>query len=539
MVFRSPYPDVRIPEQPFSDFVFQDARLWPDAPAFIDGPSGRTLTFAEAAHGARRVAAAFAARGFKQGDVLAISSPNVPEYGVAFHGAIMAGGAVTTVNPLYTADELAFQLNDSGARYVLTTPTFLDKAREAVAKANVRELFVFGEAVGATPFAELLESEGPPPKISISLRDEVAALPYSSGTLGRPKGVMLTHYNLTALIEQISAVLPQRRGHRVLGVLPFFHIFGLQVLLNHSLRHGVTCVTMPRFELASFLQYIQDYRITHLFLVPPLVVALAKQPLVDQYDLSSVEYILSGAAPLDGVVQRAVEARLGATVVQGYGMTETSLAIALGPQNTPQTKSGAAGRIIPNLEARVIDPITGAELGPNERGELLVRGPNIMRGYHNNPDATRSTIDPECWLHTGDIGYVDADRYVFVVDRLKELIKYKGMQVAPAELEGVLLTHPAVADAAVIGIPDEEAGEAPKAFVVLKEQIEPDALMNYVAGRVAPHKKIRHVEVVDSIPKTPSGKVLRRVLQERERAINASESRAGVRRNRISHAPRQ
>jgi acyl-CoA synthetase (AMP-forming)/AMP-acid ligase II len=526
MRFHSPYPDVTIPEQPCSDYVFEHVSQWADTPAFIDGPSGRTLTFAEVAHAARRVASSMAARGLRKGDVFAIYSPNLPEYAVAVHGILMCGGVVTTANPLYTAHELAMQLQDAGATYLCTTPPFLDKAKEAAAKAKVREIFVFGEAAGATPFTELLQGDGQLPEVSIHPRDDVAVLPYSSGTAGRPKGVMLTHDNLTALLQQIAPLLPDRTGDRLLGVLPFFHIFGLQVLLNHALRHGITCVTMPRFDLESFLRYIQGNRITHLYLVPPLVLALAKHPLVDAYDLSSLRYILAGAAPLDAAVQQAVAARLQVPVVQGYGMTETSLAISVTPPNPIHVKLGTVGVLLPNMEGTVVDPISGAELGPHERGELLVRGPNMMCGYLNNPDATRETIDPEGWLHTGDIGYVDDEGYLFVVDRLKELIKYKGMQVAPAELEGVLLTHPAIVDAAVIGVPDAEAGEVPKAFVVLKAPVTADALMSYVAGQVAPHKRIRQVEVVDAIPKTASGKILRRVLVARDQAQRVGQTMA-------------
>jgi acyl-CoA synthetase (AMP-forming)/AMP-acid ligase II len=444
--------------------------------------------------------------------------PNLPEYAVAVHGVLLLGGVVTTANPLYTADELAYQLNDAEATYLLTVPTFLDKAREAAASTRVREIFTIGEAAGATPFSALYRASGPLPEVRISPREDVAILPYSSGTVGKPKGVELTHFNLTALLQQIAPLIPDRTDQRVLGFLPFFHIFGLQVLLNNTLRNGITCVTMPRFDFELFLRFIQDYRITHLYLVPPIALALAKQALVDHYDLSSLRYILSGAAPLDAAIQQAVAARLHVPVVQGYGMTETSLAIALVPPASASVKAGAAGVLIPNLEAKVVDPLTGIELGVHEPGELLVRGPNVMRGYLKNPDATAMTIEPDSWLHTGDIVYFDEAGYVFVVDRLKELIKYKGLQVAPAEIEGVLLTHPAIADAAVIGIPDEEAGEVPKAFVVLKDAVTPEAVMQYVAGKVAPHKRIRQVEIVDAIPKSASGKILRRVLVEREEA---------------------
>jgi acyl-CoA synthetase (AMP-forming)/AMP-acid ligase II len=517
-MFRSPYPDVIIPEGPFSDYVFEHVSQWGDAPAFIDGPSGRTLTFAEVAGGARRVAASLAERGLRKGDVFAMYCPNLPEYALAVHGVMRLGGVVTTANPLYTADELAYQLDDADATYLLTVPAFLDKAKEAAARTGVREIFVIGEAPGATPFSELLQGNGPLPEVHINPRQDAAILPYSSGTVGRPKGVVLTHYNLTALLQQIALLIPDRASHRVLGFLPFFHIFGLQVLMNNTLRNGITCVTMPRFELELFLRFIQDYRITHLYLVPPVVLALAKHPLVDQYDLSSVRYILSGAAPLDGAIQQAVAARLHVPVVQGYGMTETSLAISITPPDAAGVKAGAAGVLLPNLEGKVVDPLTGAEVGTQERGELLVRGPNIMQGYLKSPEATRITIEPDGWLHTGDIVYVDEEGYIFVVDRLKELIKYKGMQVAPAEIEGVLLTHPAIADAAVIGIPDEEAGEVPKAFVVLRAAVTPEAIMQYVAARVAPHKRVRQLEVMEAIPKSASGKILRRVLVEREQA---------------------
>ena len=320
-MFHSPYPNVIIPEQSFSDYVFEHVFQWGNAPAFIDGPSGRTLTFTEVADGACQVASSLAERGLHKGDVFAMYCPNLPEYAVAVHGVVMLRGVVTTANPLYTAAELAYQLNDAEATYVLTVPTFLDKAREAAAKTRVREIFVIGEAPGATPFSVLLRGSGHLPEVtSTRVRMSLSCPTQRHGR--KTQGVVLTHYNLTALLQQIAPLLPDRADDRVLGLLPFFHIFGLQVLMNDTLRHGTTCVTMPRFDLELFLRYIQDYRITHLHLVPPIVLALAKQPLVDQYDLSSLRYILSGAAPLDGAIQQAVAARLHVPVVQGYGMTE-------------------------------------------------------------------------------------------------------------------------------------------------------------------------------------------------------------------------
>ena len=525
MIFRSPHADVAIPDVSYSSFILRHARERADQPVLIDGPSGRTLTIGQVAAGARRVAAGFARRGLAKGDVVAIYSPNLPEYALAFHGPITIGAIVTTANPLYTPDELRFQLNDTGAKYLVTIPLFLDKAREAARGTSVREIFVFGEAPPetnvATPFAALLANDGDAPAVSIDPDNDLAALPYSSGTSGRPKGVMLTHRNLVAVTCQVEAQANIDETWRTLGILPFFHIYGQAVLMNFPLYLGGLCVTMPRFDLAECLKLVQQYRLTHLYLVPPIVLALARHPLVDQFDLSSVKLIGSGAAPLDENLQRACADRLKCLVTQGYGMTETSLACHTTPQDPARVRSGSVGLTLTNMESKIIDVVTGAALPAGERGEICVRGPNVMRGYWNDPEATASTIDAEGWLHTGDVGYADADGYFYVVDRVKELIKYKGMQVAPAELEGLLLSHPAVADAAVIPSPDEEAGEVPKAFVVLRAPIAPAELMDWVAGCVAPHKKIRRMAVVDAIPKSASGKILRRVLVEQERASRA------------------
>lgn len=518
MIFHSQYPEVTIPEVPFSDFVLQNVAQWHDLPAFIDGPSGRALTFGQVADGVRRVTSSLAKRGLRKGEVFAICCPNVPEYAVAFHAVARLGGVVTPMNPLYTPAEIAFQLHDTGAKYVLTVPPFIEKVAAAVSHSQVEEIFVLGEAVGATPLAALMQDDNTPPTVPIDVRKDLVVLPYSSGTAGRPKGVMLTHYNMVAILRQVEPALRIRPGDRSLGVLPFFHIFGLNVLLNGTLYRGSLCVTMPRFDLVQFLELVQRHRITHLAIVPPIVLGLAKAPVVADYDLSSLRYILSGAAPLDGAVQKAFSERLQKPVVQGYGMTETSLAIATMPEDELEhAKVGAAGKLIPNMTAKVLDTMNGAELDANAVGEICVRGPNIMQGYLNDPEATRRTIDTAGWLHTGDLGYVDDQGYFFVVDRVKELIKYKGFQVAPAELEGVLLTHPAIADAAVIPSPDAEAGEIPKAFVVLKGSCTPDEIMAFVAERVAPHKKVRQVAIVETIPKSPSGKILRRVLVELER----------------------
>ncbi|MFN8483556.1 MAG: 4-coumarate--CoA ligase family protein [Anaerolineae bacterium] len=527
MLYRSPIPDVDIPVMPLTDFVFRDVAQRADKPAMIDAPTGRTYTYAQLFGAAQRLAAGLAARGFKKGDVFGVYLPNLPEYAIVFHGVALAGGVLTTVNPLYTAHELAMQMRDSGAKYLLTIPLFLDNAKKAAAESGLEEVFVLGEAEGATPFMALLQNTAPVPQVAIDPKNDLVVLPYSSGTTGLPKGVMLSHYNLVANLMQIEGMtvgeVQFNGSDTMLGLLPFYHIYGMVCIMNTGLALGATVVTMPRFDMEPFLQTIQNYKITWANLVPPLVLALAKHPLVDKYDLSSLKSISSGAAPLGKEVEQAVEARLGCLATQGYGLTETSPVTHFEPRLPNRDKPGSIGILIPNTAAQIVDLASGEALGPGAQGELWIRGPQVMQGYHHNPEATARTVDADGWLHTGDVAVADADGYFWILDRIKELIKYKGLQVAPAELEAVLVSHPAVADAAVIGRPDPEAGEIPKAFVVRKAPVEADELMAFVAERVAPHKKIRFVEFVDVLPRTASGKILRRDLLEQERARMGAE----------------
>jgi len=517
MIFRGPYPDVAIPEVSLTDFIFSSIAEHKDKRALIDGPTGRTLTYAEFADATRRVAASLAKRGFRKGDVLGLFSPNCPEYAVAFHAVAMLGGITTPLNPLYTGEEAAFQLKDAGAKYLVTAPIIIQKALDAAARANIEEVYVFGEAEKAMPFAALLESDGDVPAVEIDPRNDLVALPYSSGTTGLPKGVMLTHYNLVANMCQMDGLDYFHSHDTLLCVLPLFHIYGLVVVLNMGLHLGATIVIMPRFDLEQFLSQIQEYRVTLSHIVPPIVLKLAKEPVVDNYDLSSLRMIFSGAAPLGSDLSLECMKRIGCGIRQGYGMTETSPVTHSSPADPAKMRHGSVGTAAPNTECKLIDPATGEELGANQEGEVCVRGPQNMKGYLNNLEATLRTIDADGWLHTGDIGYADEEGHFFIVDRVKELIKYKGFQVAPAELEAIILTHPAVADAAVIPCGDDEAGEVPKAFVVLKGEASSVDLMEFVAARVAPHKKIREIEFIDQIPKSLSGKILRRVLVERQR----------------------
>jgi len=370
--------------------------------------------------------------------------------------------------------------------------------------------------IGEQSFDDLLASEAEPPTVTIDPAEDVVVLPYSSGTTGVCKGVMLTHRNLVANICQLGAHLGADEKTVALGVLPFFHIYGLVVVLNNTLREGGTVVTMPRFDLEGMLTAIEQHRITHAFVVPPIVLALAKQAAVEEHDLSVLHFVMSGAAPLGADLEQECIDRLGVTFRQGYGLTETSPVTHMVPHVPGFERLGSVGPPVPNSEVKIVDPLTGDEAAPGERGEVWVRGPHVMKGYLANEVATAMTVDSDGWLHTGDIGLADAEGYLTVVDRMKELIKVKGYQVAPAQLEAVLLQHPAIADAAVIGVPDEEAGELPKAFVVLREPgTSAEAIIADTARQLAPHQRIRRLEFVDAIPKSPSGKILRRELRAR------------------------
>jgi 4-coumarate--CoA ligase len=439
---------------------------------------------------------------------------------VVFHGAALAGGAITTINPAYGESEVHHQLADCGARMLVTTAPLVDAAVRACAGTAVTGIYVIGELEaaggpdGALPVRPLDELLGTPATQAPIEPDDVVALPYSSGTTGLPKGVMLTHRNLVANVAQTLGAIPAEPDDVVIAVLPFFHIYGMQCMMNCGLRSGGTVITLPRFDLEQFLRVHQDFRVTRSFVAPPIVLALARHPMVDKFDLSHVRLMNSGAAPLKAELAIEASKRLGCEVVQGYGMTELSPVSHLTPAGW--FRPGSVGVTAPNTETLIVDPVNGGDLGTDQEGEVWVRGPQVMKGYLNNPEATRATVDENGWLHTGDLGYIDGDGHLYVVDRLKELIKYKGFQVPPAELEAVLLRHPDVADAAVIGLPDDEAGEVPVGYVVLRPGAAASAeeIMRFVAGEVAHYKQIRRLEVIDAIPKSAAGKILRRELRD-------------------------
>jgi acyl-CoA synthetase (AMP-forming)/AMP-acid ligase II len=524
MIIQSPYDDVELAAVPLHKFVLggaDPATGRSDRAALVDGPTGRVLTYAELAGSVRRAAAGLVAHGVAQGDTLALCSPNGPEFVVAFYAALAAGALVTTVNPLAPAEDLARQLMHSGAKWLITTAALAQgSAGEAAAAAGVRETFAFGAAGPATAFAALTDIDHPGRLPAVDPDDD-AVLLYSSGTTGLPKGVLLSHRNLVASLGQMRAVHRVGPDDVVLNALPLYHIFALQVSLGLSLAAGATVVTMPRFDLEGFCGLVQGHGVTRVEVVPPIVLALARHPAVTGYDLSSLRLITSGAAPLGAGLAGECARRLGCRVKQAYGMTE----FGGGTHIVPDTGGGPAssiGPLLPGVQARVIDCASGLDAGPGQPGEMLVRTPAMMRGYLDDPQATAATIDADGWLHTGDVVVADREGWFQVVDRVKELIKYKGSQVAPAALEALLVAHPAVADAAVIGRPDEESGEIPTAVVVLRQPAAEGGpvdreLMAYVAERVAPHEKIRRVEFVTDIPKSPSGKILRRLLAGRSR----------------------
>jgi 4-coumarate--CoA ligase len=511
-IHSSPLPAIDIPEMPLTPFVLHRARELGDKPALIDGPTGRTITYSGLADMIAGLAGGLVAFGWQTGQVMGVLAPNIPEYAVVFHGVAMAGGAVTTINPTYTAKEVRHQLMDAGATALVTIELFLETARQATEGTKVEDIFVIGGAEGTRDFRELF-GEPLAEQVAVDPHD-VVVLPYSSGTTGLSKGVMLTHHNLVSNILTTVSAAELSEDESFIAVLPFFHIYGMQVLMNSGLYAGVTIITMPRFDLVQFLELNAAHGCTRAFVAPPIVVALAKHPVVDAHDLSALTQIFSGAAPLSAELAEEAGARLDCEVVQGYGMTELSPVSHLTPPGW--FKPGSVGVTAPNTECMIVDPVSGEPQGTDADGELWVRGPLVMKGYLNNAAATAATIDDDGWLHTGDIARIEADGHVFIVDRLKELIKYKGFQVPPAELEALLLTHPDIADAAVIGLPDDEAGEIPVGYVVLKDGAEATEadILAFVAGEVATYKQLRRVTMMAEIPKSASGKILRRVLRD-------------------------
>jgi acyl-CoA synthetase (AMP-forming)/AMP-acid ligase II len=515
LIIASPFPALDVPDVALAEYVFAHVEGHADRPALIDGATGVVTTHGALRDRVRAVAAGLAARGIGPGDVVAIFSPNVPDYAATFLGVAAAGATNTTANGLYGVKELIFQLRDCQARMLITHPVLADTALAAAREVGITDVVSFGEMDGTQPFESLLVDH-PAAAVTISPMRDTVSLPYSSGTTGLPKGVRLTHTNLVANVHQLEEIFELGPRDVIMGILPFFHIYGQTVVMCAGLRAGASIVTMARFDLEQYLSLIQEHKATRAFVAPPIVLAFAKHPLIDSYDTSSLVHVMSGAAPLDGEVAAQAAARIGCRVIQGYGMTEASPVLTC-VSAFGEDRPGSVGPLVANTEGRIVDPETGVDVAPGEPGELWARGPQVMPGYLNNDAATAATIVEDGWLRTGDIAVADADGWITITDRAKELIKVSGYQVAPAELEALLLTHPSVTDACVIPVPDDEVGERPKAFVVLCEPIAEVELIAWMRERTSPHKRLAAVEVVDEIPKSASGKILRRVLVEHER----------------------
>jgi acyl-CoA synthetase (AMP-forming)/AMP-acid ligase II len=490
----------------------------PTAVAIVDGTTGATLTRAELAARSAALAAGLRARGVGHGDLVALAMPNLPWWPIAALGVWRAGAAIVQLSPLWTAPEAARVLDRVRPRLGIAFGPLAPVVRGAFDGAGIEaELFVLGDGDGA-PLAELLSEPGGDPFAAPEIEPgDLATVPFSSGTGGLPKGVRLTHRNVgasaTTAIAALSSGGALDERAVVLACAPFFHALGMTLNLNGPLAAGARVVTLPVPNLDSLLALVAEHRVTHVAVPPPMIDALAYDPRIDRHDLSSLCLVATGGAHVPAESALQASARLGALVREGYGITEAACTVSA-PLSEPSTP-GTAGWLVPGMEARLVDPETGEDLGGGEPGELLIRGPQVMEGYHGLPEETAAAIDEEGWMRTGDLVAIRPDGQLEIRDRLKELIKVGGASVAPAELELVLRQHPAVRDAGVTGRPDPQRGEVPVAFVSLAAEAEPDELRAFVADRVAAYKQLSEVHLVEELPRLPTGKLLRRALRER------------------------
>uniref|UniRef100_A0A5B6ZBX8 4-coumarate--CoA ligase n=1 Tax=Davidia involucrata TaxID=16924 RepID=A0A5B6ZBX8_DAVIN len=523
-IFRSKLPDIYIPNHlPLHSYCFENISQFSSRPCVINGATGDIYSYADVDLTARKVAAGLDKLGIQQGEVIMLLLQNSPEFVFAFLGASYRGAISTTANPFYTPAEIAKQAIASKAKLIITQSSYAEKVREFGKENDVKIMCTDSPPEGCLHFSELTQAdENDIPEVKIH-SDDAVALPYSSGTTGLPKGVMLTHKGLvTSVAQQVDGENPNLYFHRedvIMCVLPLFHIYSLNSVLLCALRVGAAILIMQKFEINALMELVHKYKVSIAPFAPPIVLAIAKSPVVDKYDLSSIRTVMSGSAPMGKELEDTVRAKLPhATLGQGYGMTEAGpvLSMCLAFAKEPfEIKPGSCGTVVRNAEMKIIDPDTGASLSRNQAGEICIRGNQIMKGYLNDQEATERTIDKEGWLHTGDIGYIDADDELFIVDRLKELIKYRGFQVAPAELEAMLIGHPNISDAAVVPMKDEDSGEVPVAFVVRANgsKISEDEIKQYISKQVVYYKRIKKVFFTDTIPKAPSGKILRKDLR--------------------------
>lgn len=512
---------IDIPEIPYGEMLWESAQRFPEKTAVVF--QGQKISYRELDGLVNCFANALAKLGVRKGDRVALYMTNRPEYVISVYGAARLGAVFTPMNPTYKEGEIEHQIHDAEASVLVVQESLYPLVKLVRQRlTSIKEIIVVGQRAepGVHLFRDLLRQSSPkhPPQVLVSWPDDIVALPYSSGTTGLPKGAMLTHQNLVANNIQFISSGRLTEQDALLIFLPFYHIYGI-MLMGGGLYAGATLVIMEVFDLERSLVLSQQYGVTLYYAVPPILVALDNYANLSQFSLPRLRYIMVGAAPLAPEVAQRVQEKLKIPVVQGYGLTEASPLTHLNPVDQGRIKLDAVGLAVSNQEQKIVDPETGErEVGVGEVGELLVKGPHVMRGYWRAPEETNRTLR-DGWLATGDMARIDHEGYVYIVDRKKEMIKYKGFSVAPAEVEAVLFQHQAVADCAVIGKPDAEAGEIPKALVILRpgEEITAEALIEFVEGRIAGHKKVREVEFVASIPKTASGKILRRVLIEAER----------------------
>ncbi|KAF2749927.1 4-coumarate-CoA ligase-like protein [Sporormia fimetaria CBS 119925] len=485
---------------------------------------------------------------WEKGDVLALYTPNCIDTPAVMWGCHWAGGVLSPANPGYTVDELAFQLRDSGAKAVVTQLPYIKTAREAAAKVGIPEdrIIIMGDERDKSHkvkhFTSIrnLSKSSRYRRTKMNPHEDLAFLVYSSGTTGHPKGVMLTHRNIVSNIMMIKAGEsgklsstggPFGDGDRIISFLPFFHIYGLTCLIHQAFYSGLKLIVMPRFDLEDFCRFIQEYKATFSYIVPPVVLLLSKHPVVSKYDLSSIRMMNSGAAPLTKELVEALYARLKIPVKQGYGLSETSPTTHTQAWEDWNTSIGSVGTLLPYQTAKYMSE-DGTEVPVGQVGELWIKGPNVFKGYWKNPEGTAHAKTDDGYFKTGDVGYQDKNGHFYITDRVKELIKYKGFQVPPAELEGILASHPGINDVAVIGVYDkDQASELPRAYVVPagglgKGEKEAQEIVAWLNQRVANHKKLRGgVRFVDEIPKSVSGKILRRVLKEQALAEEKTKAK--------------
>ncbi|XP_075977145.1 uncharacterized protein LOC142977255 [Anticarsia gemmatalis] len=532
-IVKSPHKDVDIPNRTVPEHIWENMERWADKTAVVCGLTNRSFTYHQLYKYSRNFAAKLRTQlKIRDGDVICVMMANSPEYAMVALGALEAGAEVTTVNPIYTPHEVQRQILLSDPKILIGVQDSIPVLKEAMAlaKKDLPIITVKGSDINLPPGTISFEEFAMADNVDHSVLKEVnkksediAFLPYSSGTTGLPKGVELVHRNIVVncLQQDVDSVrhyevTTKTNQDSTLCILPLYHIYGLSIVLLHKLSVGYKVVTVPKFQPNNFASILKEHSINLLCAAPPLILFLGAHPSVTEEHLASMKVITSGAAPLprNDVDKVLNKIKHPFDFLQLYGLTETSpLATAMLRGSDKYTTSGYG---ISNTELRIVDSEMRS-LGPNEVGELLIRGPQVMKGYRNNLEATKNSITEDGWFKTGDLAFLDEDGAVTIADRLKELIKVKGYQVPPAELENVLKEHPDVLDAAVIGIADERSGEVPKAFVVLKDghKVSGEDVAAFVAQRVAVYKRIKEVMFLDELPKNPSGKILRRVLREK------------------------